>query len=176
MKIRFSLFILLFFSAGSVSGQQEDSAAITSAEQSFQYIASVLQEFRSTGRVAPELGLDGANYQPFIDALQTAYVNFTNGFAGDSPMCQFYLDPENSRMTIEERAELAFSFLGDLQSRIQRYVRTDEIFQNTVRREFGGAALIKINQLKQNAVNNQRLPTTSFDEAARINFADAMCI
>ena len=78
-------------------------------------------------------------------------------------------------MTIEDRAELGFSFLLELDDRLARYLQVERDFQEAVEREFGSILLSNINNAKGDTASNQRLPTSEFDEAARINFADTAC-
>ena len=80
------------------------------------------------------------------------------------------------RMTIEEKAELSFSFLRSLEDRIARYIKIDAEFQDMVVQEFGSFVMRNIDEAKVTAVSNQRLPSTDFDEAAVISFIDTMCI
>ena len=91
-------------------------------------------------------------------------------------MCQFYMDPENGRMTIEDKAELSFSFLRDLDDRVELYLSVDEEFQNQVVDEFGSFLLDNINEEKLVSSNSQQLPSSTFDEAAIISFIDSVCI
>ena len=150
--------------------------ATNSAESTFKYLANTLQVYRTTGRIAVNLGLDGADYEHFLEIIETAYQTFSKDFSSESAMCKFYLDPENFRMTIEERAELSFSFLGDLELKAEQYAQIDEDFLNLIEREFGTILQEDLIAAKQQAVSNQRLPSSGFDEAAVINFADTACI
>ncbi len=149
---------------------------IESAETSFKFIANTLQIFRTTGRLVNNPGIDGADLEAYIELLDRFYEEFTQGFNGNSAMCRFYLDPENLRMTIEEKAELSFSFLRSLENRIARYITIDREFQDMVEREFGSFLLRNINDAKATAASYQRLPSTDFDEAAVISFIDTMCV
>ncbi|NKB34056.1 MAG: hypothetical protein GKR91_13255 [Pseudomonadales bacterium] len=151
-------------------------STIESSEASFRYIASTLQTFRNTGRLVNNPGVDGADLEAYIEVLDYHYAQFSSGFNPESAMCQFYRDPENGRMTIEERAEISFSLLRDLEDRIARYLAIDEEFQNEIADEFGTFLLDNINELKMESVANQRLPSSQFDEAAVISFIDSVCI
>ncbi len=151
-------------------------SSLESAESSFRYIANTLQTFRTTGRLVNNPGIDGADLEAYIELLDTFYEEFSRGFTGNSAMCQFYFDPENGRMTIEEKAELSFSFLRSLEDRIALYISIDHEFQDMVEQEFGSFLLRNINDAKATAVSNQRLPSTEFDEADVISFIDTMCI
>lgn len=153
----------------------DSTASLASAEASFRYIASTLRSFRDSGRLVNNPGIDGADLEEFFRFLSDFYAQFSRDFGADSAMCQFYTDPENSRMTIEERAEIGFSFLWDTDDRVARYLAVDGDFQETMEREFGSILLANINTIKQEAISNQRLPTSNFDEAAKINFADTAC-
>ncbi len=157
----------------SVANAQED---IVSANLSFNYISSTLQTFRASGRLVNNPGIDGADLEHFIALLEDSYQAFSRSFNSDSAMCKFYRDPENGRMTIEERAELSFSFLRDLQARIVQFMEVDAEFQEAVEEQFGSILLRNINAAKLNSVSYQRLPSSEFDEAATINFLDAMCV
>ncbi len=154
---------------------QLDTASIASAQSSFKYISSTLNTFRSSGRLTDNPGIDGSDLEHFILLLDEFYDSFTQGFGPDSSMCRFYRDPENGRMTIEERAELGFSFLRDLPARLERYVSIDKQFQDEVEDQFGSILKENINRIKLDSVSNQRLPASEFDEAAKINFADTAC-
>ena len=111
-----------------------------------------------------------------MDLLEEFHGRFLRDIGPDSPMCSFYRDPENGRMTIEDRAEIAYSFLPQLENRLRRYVEIDAAFQDEVANSFGTRVLDRINQIRAESVSNQMLPTWEFDEAARIAFADSMCI
>ena len=52
-------------------------------------------------------------------------------------MCGYYLNPENSRMTIEEKAQISFSFLTSLETRVEQYLTVNEDFQEELAEEFG---------------------------------------
>jgi hypothetical protein len=153
----------------------DSTASIVSAEASFRYIASTLRTFRDSGRLLNNPGIDGADLEEFFSFLSEFYAQFSRDFGADSAMCRFYTGPENSRMTIEDRAELGFSFLRDIADRVARYLAVDRDFQETMEREFGSILMANINASKAAAISNQRLPTSNFDEAARINFADTAC-
>ncbi len=164
--------LLLVWSAPMVKAQ----SSIESAEQSFRYINNTLQTFRNTGRLTNNPGVDGSDLEAFMGLLEFYYEEFSSEFNSNSSMCQFYRDPENGRMTIEERAEISFGLLRDLDERIQRYIATDEEFQNEVADEFGTFLLDNINEIKTESVSNQQLPSSQFDEAAVISFIDSVCV
>lgn len=169
-------FPVLFFSICAYASDVSAQFSLASAESSFKYINSTLQTFRNTGRLVNNPGVDGSDLEAFMDVLEFYYDQFSGEFNSESSMCAFYLDPENGRMTIEERAELSFSFLRDLDDRISRYIETDEEFQNEIADEFGTFLLDNINELKLESVSNQQLPSSVFDEAAVINFIDSVCV
>ena len=91
-------------------------------------------------------------------------------------MCQFYMDPENGRIEIEEKARLSFSFLPELEDRVNYYLVVDREFQENLETEFGSLLQANVNQQKLSSRSNQRLPSSEFDEAAVINFLDSACI
>lgn len=155
---------------------QSTASAVDSAEQSFRYISSVLNTFQTTGRLVNNPGIDGADLEAFVAVLVDYRQQFSAGFNVNSAMCQFYLDPENGRMTLAEKAEIAFSFLADLEDRRVKYLTVSRDFQDTIENEFGSLVLEKIQQLKLTAVSNQQLPTSVFDEAAVIGFIDSACV
>ena len=137
---------------------------------------STLSTFRDTGRLVNNPGVDGSDLEAFIELLDFYYEQFSSGFNSDSAMCRFYRDPDNGRMTIEERAEISFSLLRELPDRIERYITVDEDFQNELADEFGTFLLDNINQIKIDSLSNQQLPLSEFDEAAVISFIDSACI
>jgi hypothetical protein len=65
--------------------------------------------------------------------------------------------------------------LRDLPARLDRYISIDQDFQDEVEIQFGSILKDNINVIKLDAVSNQRLPASEFDEAAKINFADTAC-
>jgi len=165
-------FLLLMLSTmHSVSAQTN----LRSAETSFKFIANILQTFRNTGRLVNNPGIDGADLEHFIALLDDYYLRFSRGFNSESAMCGFYRDPENGRMTIEERAEISFSFLRDLDDRVSRYISIDGEFSDEVETQFGSILLRNITAAKVDSISNQRLPSSNFEEAAKINFLDTMC-
>jgi hypothetical protein len=173
MKYRALVSITLLFLLFNQGVQAQDS--LVSAESSFKYIATTLDKFRATGRLVNNPGIDGADLEHFIALLDDFYQQFSQGFNSDSAMCQFYRDPENGRMTIEQRAELSFSYLREIGARLERYISIDEDFQLALEEQFGSILLRNITAAKATAISNQRLPSSNFDEAAMINFADTMC-
>lgn len=148
---------------------------IEDAQSSFSYISSTLQAFRASGRLVNNPGIDGSDLEYFIALLDEAHLSFSRQFNSESAMCRFYRDPENGRMTIQQRAELSFSFLRDLADRITVYVSANAEFKEAVEDQFGRIVLDNINVIKLQSVSNQRLPSSTFDEAATINFLDSMC-
>ena len=170
---KFTSLLLITFSIHLNSLKAQST--IEDAEQSFNYISSTLYTFQTTGRLVNNPGVDGADLEAFIDLLRLYYDEFSSGFNRDSMMCQFYRDPENGRMTIEERAEISFSFLRDLENRIERYIIVNTDFQNQLADEFGTFLLDNVNKIKTESISNQRLPASAFDEATVINFIDSSC-
>lgn len=166
--------LIVLLGLGGFSAAQDEG--IASAEQSFHYLAATLQTFRNSGRLVNNPGIDGADFEHFIELLEEFHSRFLSGIGPDSALCRFYRDPENGRMTIEERAEIAYGFLPSLENRLRRYLEIDAAFQQAVANSFGTRVLDRINQIKTESVSNQMLPTWEYDEAARINFADGMCI
>lgn len=165
---------MLVFSQ-AVQAQPINNAAKT-VDQTFLYIKSTLDTFRGTGRLINNPGIDGADLEAFIDFLAEFEATFSAEFSPASAMCNYYLDPENSRMTIEERAEIAFSFLSDLDKRISRYSKTAAEFDEMIKVEFGQMVLDQIKELKLHASSHQQLPSSQFDEEAVISFLDSACI
>ena len=148
---------------------------IEDAQASFNYISSTLQTFRVSGRLVNNPGIDGSDLEYFIALLDESNLSFSREFNSESAMCRFYRDPENGRMTIQERAELSISFLRDLADRIALYISANAEFKDNVDDQFGRIVLDDINVIKVKSVSNQRLPSSAFDEAATINFLDSMC-
>ena len=149
--------------------------ATDDAQASFNYISSTLQTFRGSGRLVNNPGIDGSDLEHFIALLEDAYQSFSRDFNSESAMCRFYRDPENARMTIEERAELSALYLRSVDARIELFALANREFQDAVLEQFGRIVLDNINALKLNSVSNQRLPSSTFDEAATISFLDTMC-
>jgi|TARA_B100000959_G_scaffold287502_1_gene373231 hypothetical protein len=172
-KIFAILLVMILLFASRITLAQ---TTLTSAEASFRYISSTLQSFRTTGRLVNNPGVDGSDLEAFISYLETYYEEFSGGFNRNSAMCLFYMDPENARMTIQDKADLSFSYLPDLEARISRYIEVDAEFQDTIEYEFGRILLNNINQQKLSSSSNQRLPTLEFDEAAVISFIDSVCV
>lgn len=168
-------FVALLVGGAGLPSRAAEQSTLASAESSFIYIASTLQTFQRTGRLAENPGIDGADLEHFIELLETFYAEFRRDFGRDSAMCSFYMDPNNGRMTIEDRAELGFSMLRDLADRNARYVAVDAEFQAEVEDHFGGRLLAAINDTKATAVSNQRLPSAVFEQSRIINFLDTAC-
>ncbi|MEX2130802.1 MAG: hypothetical protein WD772_04900 [Pseudohongiellaceae bacterium] len=123
----------------------------------------------------PIPGLDGSGHEDFLDLLRSVYVSFTQGIGTDSAMCRIYLDPENGRMELEERAVLAVSFLPPLVYRLQRFREIDLQFQQTVTDSYGGALLATIETQKFQVGSYEYLPTWEFNAAEAVHFADTAC-
>ena len=148
---------------------------INDAEQSFSYISSTLNAFQATGRLVNNPGIDGSDLEAYLDLLRYYYDEFSRDFNRDSSMCDFYRDPENNRMTIEEKAEISFSFLSDLDDRVDHYVVVNEAFQNELAEEFGTFLLENVTELKAESKANHGLPASMLDEADMISFIDSAC-
>ena len=174
MNARYLFLIFLVTTAFPLHSHSQ--SLIESAEASFRYVHSTLTTFRDTGRLVNNPGVDGSDLEAFIELLDFYYEQFSSAFNSDSAMCRFYRDPDNARMTIEERAEISFSLLRELPDRIERYITVDEDFQNELADEFGTFLLDNINQIKIDLLSNQQLPSSEFDEAAVISFIDSACI
>ena len=173
MKKHFSSLLLIVFPL--FVNSSEAQLAIKDAEQSFNYVSNTLNTFKSTGRLVNNPGIDGSDLEAFIVLLEYYYDEFSRDFNRDSLMCEFYRDPENSRMTIEEKAEISFSFLSSLENRIDQYIAVNEDFQDQLADEFGTILLDNVNEIKTESTSNLRLPTLVFDEAAVISFIDSSC-
>lgn len=171
-----SLLFVLVFSQAAQSQPQSTRSTVDTVEQTFLYIKSTLDTFRNTGRLVNNPGIDGADLEIFIDFLTEFESIFSIEFLPTSAMCNYYLDSENSRMTIEERAEIAFSFLSGIEIRIDRYSKAAEEFDEMIEIEFGQLVLEQIEEIKTRSSSHQRLPSSQFDEAAVISFLDSACI
>lgn len=175
LRVCFALLVLAgLFSVPAYA--QPTSQKLESAQQSYRYLSNVLSTFKATGRLLNNPGIDGADLEAFVSLLNFSYQDFSKNFSPNSAMCQFYLNPENGRMTLEEKAEIAFSFLPDLEGRVRRYQRVDTEFKQELEREFGRLVLDKIENQKKSAVSNQQLPTAVNGEAAVIAFIDSACV
>lgn len=152
----------------------ESAQELADAESSFHFIVTALQ-VRDEDSLPSGLDIDAADRARFVALLEAAYQDFSRDFNSESAMCRFYRDPENARMTIEERADLSRLYLRELDARLERIVAANVAFREALMQQFGGDVLVNIDAAKQGAVSNQRLPTSRFDEAALISFLDAMC-
>ena len=170
-KLKFATLTLVLFHLNSGLAQTE----ISDAEQTFVYISSTLNIFKTTGRLVNNPGIDGSDLEPFIELLEYYSEEFSKEFNADSAMCGYYLNPENSRMTIEEKAQISFSFLTSLETRVEQYLTVNEDFQEELAEEFGTFLLDNINELKLQSVSHLRLPSSELDEAAVISFLDSTC-
>lgn len=159
------------FMLASVSAAQ----SVEDADQAFAYIKSTLDTFNGTGRLVKNPGIDGADLEAFIAVLDEFDLAFRQEFSNNSALCRFYLDPNNSRLTIEERAEIAFSTLSSLDRRVANYKGLVEEFAAKIRDEFGSIVLENIQEFEKTAVSYLRLPSSNFDEAAQISFIDSAC-
>ena len=148
---------------------------VSDAEQTFAYISSTLNTFKTTGRLVNNPGIDGSDLESFIDLLEYYFAEFSDDFNAESPMCGYYLNPENSRMAVEEKAQISFSFLNSLEARIEKFLAVNEDFQEELAEDFGTFLLDNVNKLKPQSVSQLRLPSSLFEEAAAINFLDSYC-
>jgi hypothetical protein len=149
--------------------------SIEDAQKSFAYIKSTLDTFNGSGRLVNNPGIDGADLEAFILVLNEFDLAFRTEFSSDSPLCTFYLDPNNARLTIEERAAIAFSTLSSVARRVDRFKRVAQEFAERIQSEFGSIVLGKIETLEETAVSYLQLPSSNLDEAAQISFIDAAC-
>ena len=172
-KSTFIALLVLLVGSISISNAQTE---IIDAEQTYSYISSTLYTFKTTGRLVDNPGVDGSDLESFLELLEFYSDEFSDEFNSDSSICEFYLNPENSRMTIEERAQVSFSFLRSLDERVEHYLFVNGNFQEELAEEFGTFLLDNINQAKKQLASHLRLPSASFDEAAAVNFLDSTCL
>tara|TARA_B100000945_G_C20330372_1_gene572089 strand:+ start:389 stop:916 length:528 start_codon:yes stop_codon:yes gene_type:complete len=172
-KSTFIALLVLLVGSISISNAQTE---IIDAEQTYSYISSTLYTFKTTGRLVNNPGVDGSDLESFLELLEFYSDEFSDEFNSESPMCEFYLNPENSRMTIEERAQVSFSFLRSLDERVEHYLFVNGNFQEELAEKFGTFLLDNINQAKKQSASHLRLPSASFDEAAAVNFLDSTCL
>ena len=99
----------------AIAQPSSDIADVADVESTFKFVANVLATYRRTGRLLDAIGIDGSEYIHFIQLLESSYGDFTRDFSAASEFCQFYQDPQNGIMEIEERAMLGFQYLPDLQ-------------------------------------------------------------
>ena len=173
MRNMFKLITLTLLLVYSNSGLAQ--VRVSDAEQTFAYISSTLNTFKTTGRLVNNPGIDGSDLESFIDLLEYYFAEFSDDFNAESPMCGYYLNPENSRMAVEEKAQISFSFLNSLEARIEKFLAVNEDFQEELAEDFGTFLLDNVNELKPQSVSQLRLPSSLFDEAAAINFLDSYC-
>ena len=169
--LKFAIFTLVLFYFKSGLAQTE----ISDAEKTFVYISGTLNTFKTTGRLANNPGIDGSDLESFIELLEYYSEEFSKEFNADSAMCGYYSNPENSRMPIEEKAQISFSLLNSLETRLEYYLAVNEDFQEELAAEFGTFLLDNINELKLHSVSYIRLPTSELDEAAVISFLNSTC-
>ena len=174
MRNKFKLITLTLLLVYSNSGLAQ--VGVSDAEQTFAYISSTLNTFKTTGRLVNNPGIDGSDLESFIDLLEYYFAEFSDDFNAESEMCGYYLNPENSRMAIEEKAQISFSFLNSLEARIEKFLAVNEDFQEELAEDFGTFLLNNVNELKPQSVSQLRLPSSLFDEAAAINFLDSSCL
>ena len=172
-KSTFITLLVLLVGSIPISNAQTE---ILDAEQTYLYISSTLYTFKTTGRLVNNPGVDGSDLESFLELLEFYSDEFSDEFNSDSSMCEFYLNPENSRMTIEERAQVSFSFLRSLDERVEHYLFVNGNFQEELAEEFGTFLLDNINQAKKQLASHLRLQSASFDEAAAVNFLDSTCL
>ena len=167
--------ILLLLSVGNIesSGAQ---TAIIDAEQTYLYISSTLHTFNTTGRLVDNPGVDGSDLESFLALLEFYSEQFSGEFNSKSSMCEFYSNPKNSLMNIEEKAQVSYSFLRSLEERIEDYLSVNDDFQEELALQFGTFLLDNINQAKKQSASHLRLPSKSFDEAAVVNFLESACL
>jgi hypothetical protein len=168
------LLLLLWLPVGlpSALAQQEQ---VVSAEQSFTFIASTLQAYNRDGRIEEEIGIGQDRLQDFIDLLTLHYREFTEGFSPTSNFCNFYRDPDNGLIEIEERAVLAFQYLPALPRRVERFINVDQQFMEQLEGSFGAAVLASVDRLKTQARHFEYLPAGEMYGEDMINFADTAC-
>jgi len=151
------------------------SADVQSAEQTFAFIATTLRNVQVSGEIDQSLNLDETDESRFINILQEFYEQFRFGFSPDSPLCNYYRDPNNGIFDIEQRAELSMQFLPEPDVRVERFVRIDKEFRAVITVEFGSDFAQRVEQIKQSAVSFEYLPTREFNAAEAASFADSAC-
>ncbi len=168
--VMLSLFFCVFFSGPISQGQ-----TIREVQDSFSYVKSTLDMFNSTGRLVKNPGIDGADLEAFVAVLAEFDQAYRKEFSLNSPMCRFYLDPNNARLTIEERADIAFSTLSSLDRRIAAFKEISTRFVAQIELDFGTLVMDNIRDFARTSTSYLQLPTSNFDEAAVISFIDSAC-
>jgi len=158
-----------------IAQPSSDIADVADVESTFKFVANVLATFRRTGRLLDAIGIDGSEYLHFIQLLESSYGEFTRDFSVDSEFCQFYQDPQNGIMEIEERAMLGFQYLPGLQGRQEYFQRLHLRFEEDVQESYGGQVLERIRVIKADITSFEYLPTRDLDPAETVNFADTAC-
>jgi hypothetical protein len=169
------LVLFLAMIVGQTQSIAQSEPEIADVESTFKFVANVLGTFQRTGRLLDAIGIDGAEYQHFIQLLERSYGEFTRDFSTESRFCQFYLDPENGIMEIEERAVLGYQYLPDLSVRLEYFQQLHSRFEQDVQESYGGQVLDRIRVIKSDITSFEYLPTQELEGAQAINFADTAC-
>lgn len=169
------LVLLVAVLAAPFQAIAQPSSAIADVESTFKFVANVFGNYRRTGRLLDAIGIDGSEYIHFIQLLESSYGEFTRDFSVESQFCQFYQDPENGIMEIEERAMFGFQYLPDLSVRLEYFQRLHRQFEQDVQESYGGQVLERIRVIKTDITSFEYLPARELDAAEIVNFADTAC-
>ncbi|MFM1895449.1 MAG: hypothetical protein RLZZ385_523 [Pseudomonadota bacterium] len=144
-------------------------------DATFRFVAASLQAVRREGQFPAALQLMDGQAVLLLDLLDQSYHRYKQGVEPDSPFCRFYMDPENGRMEIEERAAKAFLYLPPLASRLERYHQATLEFEDKVRRGLGDSVWTHIAAARLQAASFEYLPSWELAAEEKIHFADTVC-
>lgn len=144
-------------------------------EASYKFIAGSLQQYRRDGRLPVDFGLSQEQQVRLVSLMQVAYAGFRRGLEVDGRFCRFYLDPQNGRIELEERALLAMNYLPSVTARMEHYRATELGFQQQVREIFGAGLLEVIESRKHEVGSYEYLPVLELDGAESVHLADTFC-
>lgn len=171
-----ALFLTLVLGGGltlPAASQAQDAATV--AETTFKWVAATLRSLDREGALPATLALPDGRQDVFIALLREAYAGYTRGIAPNDPFCRYFLDPENGRVELEDRATRGFGLLPPLADRLRHFAEVTEALRTGVIAQVGGETWTAIEAQRRSAVSFEYLPVWALDAAERVHFADTAC-
>ena len=162
----------------TAQAESADQQVLHSAQLSFAYIHKTLHIYNTTGRIAIELGLDGADYAAFLSVLQRFHQQFAEDFNSGSHFCRFFLSTENadlSAVQLQNNLKDYGPLLPALAIRNARYHAIDMDFQNTIADEFGSFLLDDLLAARESLEITPVLPISTTTLAEKLALANTLC-
>lgn len=161
------------YSSKSLSQAQD---GVPSYQWTYNYIATTLHLYRTTGRIATNLGLDGADYAEFLQILERFNSEFAAVLMTETLSCEgVHSEGDGQRTVAEESLQGIRSVLADRDLKTE-YERLAAQFMHSIADLFGSFIEESLVGQAQVMPHNYVLPTRSSDQAEISEFVLRHCV